>query len=302
MRLWLALLCLVIGAEPAWSGCQVVERTRVPITVVQGSLLITVQINGQPATMVLDTGAQRSVLSRGAVQRLGLRLDEWVATTMRGVGGVERHRNALPDSLSLGGIALERRTLTRDTSLTVASLPLEQLGQHRVDGLLGRDFLSVFDLDLDLQAAHVTLYDVRSCDGNFLPWRDPYTAVPTWNPADTALVLLATVDGVALRALLDTGAARSVIAAPGMVRLGLTEEALRADAKQQAAGLGPRTITSHVRRFRRLQVGALVTDQPVLAVAPIRLAPITDMLLGADWLAGRRLWISFATKQVFVAR
>jgi hypothetical protein len=36
-------------------------------------------------------------------------------------------------------------------------------------------------------------------------------------------------------------------------------------------------------------------------VEPIRLSPIVDMLLGADWLTGRRVWISFATKQLFLA-
>jgi hypothetical protein len=35
-------------------------------------------------------------------------------------------------------------------------------------------------------------------------------------------------------------------------------------------------------------------------VAPIQLSPISDMLLGADWLMGRRVWISYATNQLFV--
>jgi hypothetical protein len=29
--------------------------------------------------------------------------------------------------------------------------------------------------------------------------------------------------------------------------------------------------------------------------------PIVDMLLGTDWLRSRRVWLSFATKQMFVA-
>jgi hypothetical protein len=31
------------------------------------------------------------------------------------------------------------------------------------------------------------------------------------------------------------------------------------------------------------------------------LTPIVDMLLGADWLAQLRVWISYATRQLFVA-
>jgi hypothetical protein len=39
----------------------------------------------------------------------------------------------------------------------------------------------------------------------------------------------------------------------------------------------------------------------LLWVEPVRLSPIVDMLLGVDWLAGRRIWISFTTKQLFLA-
>jgi hypothetical protein len=31
------------------------------------------------------------------------------------------------------------------------------------------------------------------------------------------------------------------------------------------------------------------------------LSPIVDMLLGLDWLGGRHLWISFTTRQLFLA-
>ena len=43
------------------------------------------------------------------------------------------------------------------------------------------------------------------------------------------------------------------------------------------------------------------TRDPTLWVASVRVVPIVDMLLGADWLGSRRVWLSFATKQMFVA-
>lgn len=292
-----SILCLVflVSAVAAHAACVVQPRARVPLDVRTNTILVEVMINDRPARMVLDTGAQRSMVTRDAVRRLDLALDEWVATTMRGVGGVERNRNALPRSISLGGIALERRTRTRDTSLTVASLPFAG-----IDGLLGRDFLSLFDLDLDLREAAVTLYAVQGCSGAFLPWPQPYRALPVTSPADTALVVEVRLDGIPLRALLDTGAGVSVLAAPGMARMGLTIEALAASPQANVAGLGPRTITGWTRRFADLRVGPVNTAHPDLWVAPVRLIPIVDMLLGADWLAQRRVWISFTTRQVFV--
>jgi hypothetical protein len=38
----------------------------------------------------------------------------------------------------------------------------------------------------------------------------------------------------------------------------------------------------------------------VLWAAPIRLTPIVDMVLGFDWMEEKRVWISFASHQVFV--
>jgi hypothetical protein len=57
----------------------------------------------------------------------------------------------------------------------------------------------------------------------------------------------------------------------------------------------------HRHQFKELQVGNETVEKPSLWVEPLHLSPIADMLLGADWLAARRVWISFATSQLFVA-
>jgi hypothetical protein len=54
-------------------------------------------------------------------------------------------------------------------------------------------------------------------------------------------------------------------------------------------------------RFAELRVGDDTTRDPALWVASVRVVPIVDMLLGADWLGSRHVWLSFATKQMFVA-
>ncbi len=296
----LALLLLLV---PAWAqaACLVTPRATVPVGFVNGAILVTVAVNGANATFILDTGAARSMVTREATKRLAIARDEWVGTAMRGVGGVEKLPNANPRTLTLGGVKLERRTLTHDTSLTVGTLPRTRAGERIIDGLLGRDFLSVFDLALDLPARSLTLFAVTGCAERFLPWSEPYSAIAVDNPMESALVVPVTLDGVRLRALLDTGAGSSLIAAPGMARLGLTEAAIAGDPWQEVSGLGPRTVPMHRHRFRELRVGAGTLEPPIFWVAPVQLSPIVDMLLGADWLAGRKVWISFATKQMFVA-
>lgn len=273
----------------------------VALNVTGGTIVVPVEVNGVTASFILDTGAQRSVVTEAAVERLGLARDQWVGTTMRGVGGINARANADPRSLSLGGVPLVRHTLNHNTSLTVGILPRSSTESPVVDGVLGRDYLSAFDLDLDMAESRLALYQISGCAGRFLPWKGNYAALAVSNPTENALVVPVVLDGRPLRALLDSGASSSLLGAPGVSRLGLDLAELQADPADQVSGLGARTVTMRRHRFRSLRVGSETFDAPVLWVASITLNPIVDMLLGADWLAERRIWISYATRQVFVA-
>lgn len=302
-----AALALLMMTEGEAAACVVQSAASVPLGLSGGVITVPLEVNGNTATFVLDTGAQRSVVTQQAVDRLGLARDTWVGTTMGGVGGIQSRPNADPRSLTLGGMPLVRRTLNHDTSLTVGVLPGARAGNVVIDGLLGRDFLSLFDLDLDLPGRRLTLYRVSQCSGRFLPWSGDYDAIPATTPGETtlqeaALVIPVSLDKRPLRALLDTGASASLLAAPGIFKLGLTAAALHNDPSDIISGLGPRAVTVHRHRFDVLVVGAEVTQKPLIWTEPIRLTPIVDMLLGADWLSGRHVWISFNTRQLFVAR
>lgn len=296
------LILLVTAAVPAArAACSVDQVTTVPLGPSASAVTVPVEVNGITATFLLDTGASRSVVTGDAVRRLGLARDPWVGTTMSGIGGIDRRPNADPRSLSLGGVKLARQTLNHDTSLTVATIPRADAGGQVIDGLLGRDFLSVFDLDLDFPGRRLALYRVNGCAGRFLPWQTGYTQVPVSVPAEQAMIVAVRLDGTALRALLDTGSGASVVAAPGMARLGLQPSTLSSDAADTANGLGPRAVVMHRHGFRSLQVGEATTVSPSLWVAPVRLPLFADMVLGMDWLSRRRVWISYATAQIFVA-
>jgi predicted aspartyl protease len=298
--LWLlTLLCTPVAAQ---ADCSVNGRATIALQVVGGSVIVVpVEVNGITATFILDTGAQRSLVTEPAVRRLGLVRDEWVGTTIQGIGGIDRRANVNPRNLSLGGVALVRHTLTHDTSLTVGILPQASAGDVTIDGALGRDFLSVFDLDLDLPNRRLTLFQVQGCSGRFLPWHNGYDALAVTYPVEAALVVPVTLDGAQLHAMLDTGASASLLAAPGMSRVGINAATLAGDPSSQVNGIGTRTVTMHRHTFHSLRIGDEVIERPLIWVAPIRLTPIVDMLLGADWLFDRHIWISYTTRQLFVA-
>ena len=297
----LAALVVLTATSGHAAACVTEARATLALRLTDQVLTVPVEVNGMTGTFILDTGAERSVVSDAAVARLNLARDPWVGTTMGGVGGIDRRPNANPRSLSLGGIPLARQTLSHDSSLTVAAFPMAQVDNLAIDGLLGRDYLSLFDLDLDLPNRRLTLFRVRDCNGRFLPWSGRYEAVPVTMPTKNALVVPVLLDTTPLRALLDTGASASLLGAPGMARMGLTVGSVANDPSDQVRGLGPRVVVMRRHTFGSLKVAGLTVVAPEVWVAPIRLTPIVDMLLGEDWLESRRIWISYATQQLFVA-
>ena len=301
LRLCTLLALLAIMAGNAHGECLVALRATVPLQVAGGLALITVTVNDTDAVFIMDTGAERTLMSEDAVRRLGLQRDGWVASTILGLGGYEDRPNALPRSLRLGGLTLRRKTLTGDTSATVGPLPVNQIDGHPIAGLLGRDFLSPFDLDLDLPAHRLTLYDVRGCGAGFLPWTTPYVAIPATTPVGNAMVIQTSLDGRTLRTMVDTGASASLLTASGMFLLGLTAEVLEHDPGGNGSGVGPAPVPMRLHRFTELRIGRDVSANPQLWVASAHVVPIVDMLLGVDWLRSRRVWLSYATRQFFVA-
>ncbi|HJS86683.1 MAG TPA: retropepsin-like aspartic protease, partial [Acetobacteraceae bacterium] len=142
------------------------------------------------------------------------------------------------------------------------------------------------------------LWSVSGCAGRFLPWREPYEAIAALPEYGDALVLPVLADGKSLRALPDTGATETLLGAPGVIRLGLEGPGASAGAVR---GFGTRARPAWEVRLSSLRVGDQVErGVPVLATW-LRLYPVVDMLLGADWFSARRVWLSYATKQVFVS-
>jgi hypothetical protein len=300
-RLLAEMVVFAMLAGSANAACTVAHRAEVPLQVVAGVPIVPVQVNDTTLPFVPDTGAERSLVTEETVQRAGLRLDEWASTMVQGVSGYVRHRNADPAALSLGGIPLRRRSLAADQTLTVGPLPQPGFAAQDIAGLLGSDFLSVFDLDLDIPHRRLALYRVESCTGRFLPWVGEYDAIAASQLIRGVLTIPVMLDGIPLRAEIDSGASIWMLTATGMFRMGLTPETLARDPGGEVNGVGRFAVAMRLHRFNMLAVGKQDITDPAIWVAPVRGLPIVDLLLGRDWLRRHRVWLSYATSQVFVA-
>ena len=298
--LLLLLLALVQPGQAA-ATCNVEKRVEVLITLIGGQALAAGRVDGKSVTLLIDTGAEKSLLTDTAVKRLGLARDEWVSSHMQGIGGFERHPNAKLGRLELGGVVLQRRGTEIEGTISVAPLPFITRDNRAIDGLLGLDYLSNFDVVFDGRQGRMTLYSVSGCTGNFLPWTGPYSTIAAQNPVPGLLLLPARVNGRPVQAMIDSGSTRSLVSLSTALRAGVSQAALDRDPKQKVSGLGALELTAYEHLFKELRVGD--EDLHALPVFVMRLPPRGGgVVLGMDWLGAHPVWISWATNQVFVGR
>jgi len=111
-------------------------------------IMVDVRINGSAsARLLLDTGADRTLINPRALVAAGVSITRPVATgKMSGVTGTDRIDYVVLDSLEVG----ESR---------VSRLPIAvyEMSLSRGDGLLGRDFLDRFNVSIDAARGEVRL-------------------------------------------------------------------------------------------------------------------------------------------------
>jgi predicted aspartyl protease len=111
-----------------------------------GPINVPASLNGVPLVLMVDTGADRTVVSPGALARAGLTATPGRAVRVLGVAGGTTAGEALIERLEVAGTP-------------VGPLPVIVLdvGVAGVDGLLGRDVLDHFTLTVDPARGQATL-------------------------------------------------------------------------------------------------------------------------------------------------
>ncbi len=277
------------GAEPGFSGgCPLDPVAQVPVHLYSGLPLIDGTIAGKPVRMVLDTGADRTLLSEAAVRRLGLRRDSR-ATRSAGIGGSFAAFDALAGAIHFGNVSVPL------SSVVVGNFALG-LSESQVDGLLGADLWRQLDVDLDLPARTATFYRAQLCRRSAPPWPGPAIGIAGLPGPANRLLLPAALDGQGAVAIFDTGAQVSGVSFRLAAR---TAEADAPARDVRVRGAGASVAKLKARRFASFRVGPLLFNNPVLPVLP--LPQFADALVGQDMLRGCRAWFSFAARQLFLA-
>ena len=144
------------GARRADGTCPLIPLAEMPLEVRGNMLFVQAKIDEEPVTLLVDTGAERTLLTEAAVDRLHLPRDLQHATRTLGIGSPTATWDArLPNGIVLGA------THFPVDSVTVGRFGIHEVAGGSADGLLGADILLAFDIDLDLPARRITFYRAR---------------------------------------------------------------------------------------------------------------------------------------------
>ncbi len=259
---------------------------------------VPISIDGISGSMIFDTGADGSMLTPKAAERLGLVRTAALARGA-GIGGATSVRVAYADKVQVGAGELDGV----DFIVADDSRINDRIGNAW--GFLGRDLLSYWDLDLDLGHRRMSLYRPQLCSTATPPWSLPYhsfaTSVSTSSPAGP-LVVPFSVGSTRLAGLVDTGAAGTLVDPRSLA----PEQAAALRSRPVSViGTGARTETGQVGRFSDVAIGP-IKEQPIFLVGlPFKNHGFGDdefdALIGRNLLSRHRVYLAFHAHRVFVS-
>ncbi len=294
-RLLLGLLPALIlaGCGGGPTVCRVDRLADLPLLAGRRIPAVEASLDGRKVVLFIDTGAAMSIITRSAADRFGLYGGGGGgggSVMVRGIGGTVFAPVATIHRLGLG------RGIARNIAMPVVGELGGPVQGMPVLGLFGADFLSNYDVDIDLPGHHFAIYALHGCGDAIRPVDGPYFEVPFRLEA-TKIELDLKLNGKPVGAFLDTGASHTLITPDDARRAGVTRQALSRDRSGHEIGIDASPLEARLHRFGSLEIGAERMNNFPFVVAD---ADIDEMILGDDFLHFNRVWISYPLQRLFI--
>jgi predicted aspartyl protease len=295
-----ALAGLWAGGALAAPGCQLIKLGELPVKFDHNRPLVPVSINGTSGWFLVDTGAQASMMFGGAARAFGLHQFTQDHVTFSGVGGSKDAEYTVVKDFALSDVKVKSLTF----------YVIGQSGSPAEAGLLGRDFLSHFNLEFDLANKALRLWKTEHCGNQSLAY---WTNTPGGTDLDNdgyngQYSVKSSINGRAIKAILDSGATTSVVTSDAASAVGLRPTDFTLE-RHKSAGIGDHLVDTRVATFDRVDIGTEQIHHARLEVADlfgdvketetgsilpkrVQLRDQPDMLLGADFLRSHRVFIA----------
>lgn len=288
------------GGAVAAPGCQLIKVGELPVKFDRNRPLVPVSINGATGWFLVDTGAEASTMFGGAARDFGLHQFTDGHLKFYGVGGSQDAEYTIVKDFALSDVKI------KDVKFYV----IGSKGSAAEAGLLGRDFLSKFNLEFDLANTALRLWKADHCGNQSLAYwtKAPGGADLDNNDVNGQYRVKMSVNGRAIKAILDSGATTSVITSDAASAAGLRPTDFTSE-KQKSGGIGDHLVDTRVAMFDQIDIGTEQVRHARLEVADlfadnketqtgsilaqrVELRDQPDMLLGADFLRSHRVFIA----------
>ena len=280
----------------AAGGCAAVRLGETTVATLRNAPIVTLSANGVPVTLVIDTGAEGTILTPAAAQRIGAQRPRIeFQRQLHGLAGTLQTSEVELRSFTVGDVAIPWRRVR------VAPVNVANVFSGPLDGVLGADSLSSFDVDLDLPGHRMALYEKQTCPGAAPAWTEPYTRINAGRSRGDHLFFPVQLDGHRTDAFVDTGSQFTVLSTQAALALGVGATVLARDRVATVRGAAAEQLAAHVHRFSHLDIGTESIRTPEIIVTDVRLSD-ADLVLGIDFLRPRRIWLSYGSQQIFIMR
>lgn len=281
-------------ANAADKKCSIGQMLELPVTMIDRQPTVPVELNGHRMRLVADSGAFFSSLSPGAAAEYGFkRHGAPMGLYVSGVGGDIRPDVTTIDDFKLGPVTLHRVDFLVGGS---------EVGPA---GLLGQNILGIADVEYDLANGVVRLMKPNNCrNTNLAYWAGGKSfSVEAIEPASRVgkqTMGVVELNGVKLKAVFDTGAARTILSLRAAARAGIKPDTTGVEEAGYSNGVGRKIVETWIGSFDSLTIG----DNEEIRKINLRFGDLNDdgdfdMLIGADFFLSHRVYVSNALHRMF---
>lgn len=258
-----------------------------------GRIMAPVMINGQgPFRFIVDTGASRSAVSPLLATRLGLVPSAAATLQVQGVTGAEAMPSVLVETLQAGDILLRHHRL-----------PVLPPGVFaNADGILGVEGFDAMRIRVDFERDQILITRGRAS----MPGADWYRVAASQRP-DRLLVASAWIGRINVKAVIDTGAERTLGNLALRNALKLDKDAQRQSTQSQVIGAVAAEQAANSLPAPMIRLGEAEIRRVDVTFADLNvfglwgLANEPALVIGMDVLgAARTLVFDYRRSQLFI--
>ena len=294
---------VVMAAEG--TPCQMNKIADLDVTVTpHNAILVAGSLNGQSTQYLVDTGSYSTLFDNSVVSRFGaVPTNDHIRSY--GVGGQSKDntRAQIPNFM-LG-------------NYNAGNGPFMVSGTHflsdTVAAIIGEDLFDMFDVDFDLAHGKIGLFQYHACAAEPVYWSQSFSEADI-SVRDHQITVSLELNGTPFRAILDSGASRSIISSSFARRLGFSESSAGMAKTGVAGGIDQHKIDLYQYRFSELHVGDEVIKNPLLYVANLFPAKRdfnsahkvqdsnltdSDAILGADFIKTHHIYIATRGRKMY---